>query len=275
VHHCRLRLTAAPIRARVITAAMTHGWRPLTFSAKDHVPEGQPPESRRVFSTRWAIDARLIVQMQAGVPNLFELYQNCVHNAGNHPDCEQFFGQVRPVMLRIASRVARQFGVAMEADDIVQEISLKMLSSGQVILALLPKHPAETLAYVSVLSANTARDFFRARHACKRGLERTIALDESVARVAAAIGMRNSIDQALLMSQIESCLPEDRREQMVFRLYYRQGFTAKEIAAIPALNLTIKGVESMLYRISQHVRESIRQTPRAASSEKGNRPQVS
>jgi RNA polymerase sigma-70 factor (ECF subfamily) len=178
-------------------------------------------------------------------------------------------------MLRIASRVARQFGVVTEADDIVQEISLKMLSSGQVILALLPKHPTETLAYVSVLSANVARDFFRARHASKRGAERTISLDESLARVTSVIGMRDSIDQVLLMSQIESRLPEDRREQMVFRLYYRQGFTAKEIAAIPALNLTVKGVESMIYRVSQHVRQLIHQRPPNLASEKGNRPQVS
>jgi RNA polymerase sigma-70 factor (ECF subfamily) len=82
------------------------------------------------------------------------------------------------------------------------------------------------------------------------------------------------MDQVLLLSQIEACLPENRREQIVFHLYYRQGFTAKEVAAIPALDLTVKGVESMIFRIAQHIRDRIRQGQRTFSPGKGNPPRV-
>lgn len=61
----------------------------------------------------------------------------------------------------------------------------------------------------------------------------------------------------MLISQIESFLPQDRREQVIFRLYYRQGLTAKEIASIPAFGLSVKGVESVILRITNQIRERI------------------
>ena len=39
-----------------------------------------------------------------------------------------------------------------------------------------------------------------------------------------------------------------KRDRLVFWLYHRQGFTAQEIALLPAVNLTTKGVESLLRR---------------------------
>ena len=43
----------------------------------------------------------------------------------------------------------------------------------------------------------------------------------------------------------------------LFWLYYRQGFTAEEIAALPAAGLSAKGVESALRRIAGWLRDRI------------------
>ncbi len=188
---------------------------------------------------------------------LAEAYAECVGASGKHPACEEFFRILRPILNRIASRVARQYEAASEIDDLVQEISMKLMASGESILASLPREPPATVAYFSVLAANSARDFFRARHAAKRGLRATVSLDTPLVMFVASGGLPTSLDQDLLVSQIEDCLPDDRREQSVFRLYYRQGFTAKEIAAIPALELTIKGVESMISRITKQIRQRL------------------
>jgi len=172
------------------------------------------------------------------LPPISELYGDCIRSGGKHSACDEFFRTVQPVLRRVCWRVARQYDAPEDVDDLVQEVSLKLIASGTSILASLPARTEAALAYLSVLAANSARDFFRARRASKRGTQPAISL----------------YDRALLLTRIEENLPEDRREQVVFRLYYRQGFTAKEIADIPAMNLTTKGVESMIFRITRGIR---------------------
>jgi RNA polymerase sigma-70 factor (ECF subfamily) len=67
----------------------------------------------------------------------------------------------------------------------------------------------------------------------------------------------------LLLGKIEEVLEEvtegsnAERDRMVFWLYYRQGLTASAIAAIPALNLTQKGIESLLSRVTGSLRKQL------------------
>jgi len=44
---------------------------------------------------------------------------------------------------------------------------------------------------------------------------------------------------------------------VIFFLYYRQGYTAAEIAALPSLQLTTKGVESIIARLTHMIRSHI------------------
>jgi len=188
------------------------------------------------------------------LPPISELYGDCIRSGGKHSACDEFFRTVQPVLRRVCWRVARQYDAPEDVDDLVQEVSLKLIASGTSILASLPARTEAALAYLSVLAANSARDFFRARRASKRGTQPAISLDDQVKTIAAVLDVGQRYDRALLLTRIEENLPEDRREQVVFRLYYRQGFTAKEIADIPAMNLTTKGVESMIFRITRGIR---------------------
>lgn len=56
---------------------------------------------------------------------------------------------------------------------------------------------------------------------------------------------------------IESCLegPDRDRDRTVFWLYYQQGMTAKDIAALPTIALSTKGVESVIFRMIRLLRE--------------------
>jgi len=47
------------------------------------------------------------------------------------------------------------------------------------------------------------------------------------------------------------------RDRALFWLYYRQGLTAGEIAALPSAGLTAKGVESALRRVTGWLRGEI------------------
>ena len=47
------------------------------------------------------------------------------------------------------------------------------------------------------------------------------------------------------------------RDQKIFWLYYRLGFSAKQIAEFPTFQLTAKGVESTLHRLTVLVRARV------------------
>jgi DNA-directed RNA polymerase specialized sigma24 family protein len=113
-------------------------------------------------------------------PTLAELYQGCLESTGSRLPCDKFFSALRPVLNRVVSRVAWQYESGQETEDIIQEINLKLIGSGDSILAALPKQQHATTAYFSILAANCARDFFRSRQAVKRGAQSVITLGDRV-----------------------------------------------------------------------------------------------
>jgi RNA polymerase sigma-70 factor (ECF subfamily) len=192
-------------------------------------------------------------------PGVFDLYESCIRS--RQAACEAFFQLMNPVFRRTAYRVARQYDGLNELDDLMQEIGLKLTQSGELILASLPKDETSAKAFLSVTAANTARDFFRNRGAMKRGRGRTVALDAELMSALQHGRTARDAGEGLLMADIEKHLPPERREKTVFGLYFRQGFTAKEIAAIPALGLSVKGVESMIHRLVTLLRKNLAGPP--------------
>ena len=201
-------------------------------------------------------------------PSLSELYGDCVRSAGHHPACDEFFRIFRPALTRVARRVAYQYNSPQHAEDAEQEVSLKLLASGETILRRLPAEPLDALAYFSVVAANAARDFFRALGAAKKGSAVTVSIDTQLSALSASLGVSPDVDKNLIMGRSDDLLPTDRREQIAFRFYYYQGYTAKEIAAIPDFGLSVKGVESMIFRITRGVRERFH-SGRNPEAEKG------
>jgi DNA-directed RNA polymerase specialized sigma24 family protein len=71
-----------------------------------------------------------------------------------------------------------------------------------------------------------------------------------------------TMEWPVLMTQLDDLLrlspgtvtPRDRN---LFWLYYRNGMTAEAISQIPAMQLTAKGVESALQRMTRLLRETI------------------
>jgi hypothetical protein len=73
----------------------------------------------------------------------------------------------------------------------------------------------------------------------------------------------------LLLQEIDQCLqscaevPGKRRDRLIFWLHYRQGLSANAISSLPAVGLTVKGVESVIYRLTGLVRGQIAGSPHA------------
>jgi RNA polymerase sigma-70 factor (ECF subfamily) len=166
--------------------------------------------------------------------------------------------RLQPILARVAYRVACEWGVAnaSETDDILQESFLKIgAHDGQLLRRLPLDDVASALAYLKVTTANCARDYLRAKYADKRGQDVTVQVDARIDELLPGMDSA-SLDRNILFQQIDQALDASSRDRSIFWMYYRQGFTAHEIAAIPEFGLTQKGVESLLFRHSGMVRKA-------------------
>jgi RNA polymerase sigma-70 factor, ECF subfamily len=170
-------------------------------------------------------------------------------------------------------------------DDLVQETYLKLCTDKcRLLQAFAQQHPEAIDGYVKMIACNVAHDHFKAHHSQKRGGGKD---QDSLSEIDPGAGSNTpgsaeTIERQVLLNQIDQCLrscaigPEKERDRTIFWLYYQQGMSAKSIAALPAIGLTPKGVESSILRLTRLVREQIVQlrseTDGKEPNEKGFRP---
>ena len=153
--------------------------------------------------------------------------------------------------------MARSTGAAQatDVDDVVQECFVKLEGARARAGGMSGfDNPEAALAYLKVLAANTARDYVRKRSAEKRGTAQTAALDDRLDEIAGPNGP--NLDRQVLIRQIDGLLG-NAKQRTIFWLYYRQGFTAKEIAELPGTQLSAKGVESLVRRLALEIRRQL------------------
>jgi RNA polymerase sigma-70 factor (ECF subfamily) len=193
---------------------------------------------------------------------------------------KEFLRRFNPVIARSVIRVAMRHGISDKSliDDLVQETYVKICANEcKLIRTFTPLQPDSAFGFLKVVAASVAHDFFKGRLADKRAPEATAASVEEkspAARVESTKGTLNAAERAVLIEQIDRKLSavvspvELQRARTVFWLYYRSGFTASAIASLPALDLTTKGVESMLFRLTRLVRERVSSVAGADSGNK-------
>ncbi|MGH9581257.1 MAG: RNA polymerase sigma factor, partial [Terriglobales bacterium] len=176
----------------------------------------------------------------------------------------------------VVLRSARRWGEDSPqlVDELVQETYLKLCADDcRMLREFQPRHPDSIYGYLKVVAANVVYDHFRAARSAKR---RSPQQSETMADPAAPSGSDGSpaaVERRVLLQEIARFLEEHHgvteRERLIFWLYYRQGLTARAIAALPAIELSVKGVESSLFRLTRLVRRHLVERRSAA-----HRPQV-
>lgn len=200
-----------------------------------------------------------------------ELIARCLE-AGNEAAWSAFVKRFQPIIASSVSRFAYRYGAwsAALVDDLVQETYLRLCRDDcRALRDFQARHDEAIFGYIKVIAVSVALDHFRARTTLKRGPE----AEEPEAVLEASVSP-GSIEHAALLNQIEERLrsTETERDCTVFWLYYRQGFTAKDISAIPSVGLSAKGVESCIYRLTRALRELIAPRTGELFAEKGNPP---
>jgi RNA polymerase sigma-70 factor (ECF subfamily) len=196
-----------------------------------------------------------------------ELFSICARG-GDEASWQEFIRRFNPVIGRSVIRVAIRHGASERAliDDLVQETYLKICANEcKLLRTFTPRHPESAFGFLKVIAASVAQDFFKSRLAEKRAPEATAGSiqEASTSTPEYPQNALNHPERAVLIDQIDRKLRavvpagELQRARTVFWLYYRSGFTASAIASLPALELTTKGVESLLFRLTRLVRQNL------------------
>jgi RNA polymerase sigma factor (sigma-70 family) len=205
--------------------------------------------------------------MNGSAASMNDLARVCARSA-DAAEWEEFVRRSTPLASLVALRISRLWLSAPSpatVDDIVQEVFLKLCERERRILRdFEPRGEDSFLGLLRLVSASVANDYFRRQYSAKRGGKVvTMPLVEDGAQLpAATMQAAARMRQSALLAQLDRKLrsaPEvvGERDRAFFWLYYRQGFTAEEIAGLAASGLTPKGVESALRRVTIWLRAEV------------------
>jgi RNA polymerase sigma-70 factor (ECF subfamily) len=193
----------------------------------------------------------------------------CLCAAGSDEEAwQEFVSRVgKPISLTIM-RTASLWGEASRSvvEDLVQMTYLKLWENGcRLLQEFAIQHPEAILGYLKKTAANAAHDYFRHGHSQSAGGDQPHVSSWDVDPEAGqeTHGSQDKISFAVIQSEIDDRLkqiltgPDRERDRMIFWLYFRQGMSTKEIASLPTIRLTAKGVASVLERVKRSIREQI------------------
>jgi RNA polymerase sigma-70 factor, ECF subfamily len=189
-----------------------------------------------------------------------EILELCL-NEGSEIAWRMFVRTFQPIIASSISRVIGRYGPVNLAlvDDLAQETFLRLCRDDAKLLRRFEaRHELAIFGYIKVVATSVALDYFRARTADKRAAE--VQAEEAAIEVPVRptevedVAFLGEVDRRLLATESE-------RDRSIFWLYYRQGYSAREIAALPGVALSQKGVESCIYRLTQLLRVSLGSSP--------------
>jgi RNA polymerase sigma-70 factor (ECF subfamily) len=208
-----------------------------------------------------------------------DLAKACAHSA-DAAEWAEFLRRCTPLASLVALRISRSwvnFSSPATVNDIVQEIFLKLCESERRILReFQPRGEDSFLGLLRMVSASVANDYFRRIYSAKRGGKVvTMAIaDDGGPGPASGAHQSANLERSVLLAQLDEKLrsaPEviGERDRALFWLYYQQGLTAEEIAALKGAELTPKGVESALRRVAKWLRGEVERPRQNENAESG------
>ncbi|MBV8438475.1 MAG: sigma-70 family RNA polymerase sigma factor [Silvibacterium sp.] len=190
-----------------------------------------------------------------------ELIRACAESSDSAA-WEEFMSRFHGDISLSIIRTARRWGFSPQevVDDLVQDTYFKLCSDKcRRLYEFAITHRDTINAYVKTVAINAARDYFKSQQSRKRGGRSVVQSSEELELKAKSesLGGQYAMEREILLHQIDDYVqrctegPSQERDRTVFWLHYRRGMTAKEIAQLPAIRLTVKGVESVISRLKR------------------------
>jgi DNA-directed RNA polymerase specialized sigma24 family protein len=181
---------------------------------------------------------------------------------------EEFVSRVgRPISLTIM-RIASLWDKPSRSlvEDLRQATYLKLWEDGcRHLRDFAIQHPEAVLGYLKITAANVTRDHFKHVRSQYRGGDKLHVSTSDVDPEAGSEvhGSKKRITFEILLKEIDEHLkhsltgPDQERDRMIFWLYFRVGMSTKEIASLPTIGLSAKGVGAVIERLKYCIREQI------------------
>lgn len=195
-----------------------------------------------------------------------ELVQKCVAS-DNTAAWQEFIRRFQPLVAVVVFRTAQRWGQPSPQllDDLIQDTYLRICEDDRRLLRTFqPRHPEAIYGFIKTIAANIVHDYFKSAMASKRGAGRIDSMEHNFPSGAKAADQtaHDAMEHHILIRQVDEILArsdgEDKeRNRLIFWLHYRVGLTAREIAALPAIGMGIKGVETALKRSTDMVRRHV------------------
>jgi RNA polymerase sigma-70 factor (ECF subfamily) len=173
----------------------------------------------------------------------------------------EFVRRFQPLIAGVVTKCVFRRGRANPAlvDDLVQETYLKLCANNFKALRNFEfKHENGLFGFLKVIAGHVVEDHFRRKNPLDESSEDDIY--KTMPGPPSQQGTPRSMEREILYNQIDNCLREQAaepnflRNHKIFWLYYRDGLTSQAIAALPDVDLGVKGVESLLLRLIRLIR---------------------
>jgi RNA polymerase sigma-70 factor (ECF subfamily) len=151
-------------------------------------------------------------------------------------------------------------------EDLEQDVALRLVADRcRILRNFQPIKEDSIFGFLATIAQNATRDYLRGTNAQKvpNPRNRLEMEDGDLSFIVSPASQTNSAEWHVLMDQIDrslkSLMPEPitPRDYNIFWMFFRAGLTANEICRIPAIGLTIKGVEASIHRTKERLKEKI------------------
>ncbi|HWZ45220.1 MAG TPA: sigma-70 family RNA polymerase sigma factor [Candidatus Saccharimonadales bacterium] len=174
---------------------------------------------------------------------------------------KEFIHRFGPLIAGVVARTARRYNQlnTLVVDDLVQETYLRLCTGDWRRLREFQGYrEGAVCAFIKTVARTVTLDHFKYQHAGKRGLSMHSGADfDLVLRRASKDG---ALDERILAEEIGERarrIAETPRDRRIFVLHYRHGMTTRAIAEIPEMQLSQKGVESCLRRLTRQLQQEL------------------
>jgi DNA-directed RNA polymerase specialized sigma24 family protein len=181
---------------------------------------------------------------------------------------ERFQGLIFLYLMRSLRLRRIQDDAADLVPDLAQEVYLRLVQNdGRILRAFRGTTEFSVMAFLARISASVVQDHQRHGASDKRRVN-VIPIDSAKAAEIHGLGApdspefdSNKLSSILSWIDIERIVEGDpdrknaRRNALIFKLHYIDGFESGEIARFPGFELTKAGVETILSRLRNRIQE--------------------
>jgi RNA polymerase sigma-70 factor (ECF subfamily) len=188
-----------------------------------------------------------------------DLLHLCLSSDGEE-QWREFVRRTQPLIASVIINTVRRWKTPAPSlvDDLIQDTFVKLFANEKKALRVAKNEHENTIfGYLKVIASNVVRDHFRQPANKADEIEINDAVFPPGPRDRERLEFLQKKEQIKRILEMLSVSETYDRDAGIFWFFYEQGYTAKEISLLPAVGLTVKGVEAVLFRVARFVREKL------------------